>query len=212
VIVIVGSSSAVNLTDGLDGLAAGCLIPTIVAMAALAYWVSEPGWAERLNLPHVAGASEMVVLSGAVVGAVIGFLRFNRHPARVFMGDTGSLALGGLLGLLALSCRQELTLLIIGGVFVAETGSVILQVGYYKWRRRRIFLCAPLHHHFEFLGWSERLIVRRFWIAATACALIGLACSASILADRQARRASVGRASGLPVPAVSQAGSIASEK
>ena len=121
-------------------------------------------------MPRIPGAGEMTVLAGAMIGGVLGFLWFNCHPAQVFMGDTGALPLGGLLGLLAVVARQELLLVLVGGVFVAEAASVILQVGYYKWRRRRIFLCAPLHHHFQFQGWAENKIVVRFWIAAALCA------------------------------------------
>jgi hypothetical protein len=117
----------------------------------------------------------MTVVAGGMIGGLLGFLWFNCHPAQVFLGDTGSLPLGGLLGLLAVISRQEILLLLIGGVFVAETASVILQVGYYKWRHRRIFRCAPLHHHFQFQGWPETRIVVRFWIASALCALLGLA-------------------------------------
>jgi phospho-N-acetylmuramoyl-pentapeptide-transferase len=126
-------------------------------------------------VPGIPGAGEMTILCGGMIGGLLGFLWFNCHPAQVFMGDTGSLPLGGLLGLLALVTRQELLLLAIGGVFVAEAASVILQVGYYKWRGRRIFRCAPLHHHFQFQGWPESRIVVRFWIAAALCALLGIA-------------------------------------
>ncbi|MBN1589875.1 MAG: hypothetical protein JW888_10205, partial [Pirellulales bacterium] len=116
------------------------------------------------------------VLAAAMVGGILGFLWFNCHPAQVFMGDTGSLPLGGLLGLIAVAARQELLLLLVAGVFVAEAASVLVQVGVYRWRRRRVFLCAPLHHHFQFKGWPETQIVVRFWIAAAVCAILGLAC------------------------------------
>ena len=175
VIVIVGSSNAVNLTDGLDGLAGGCLIFAVGAMGMLAYASGHAELAEYLNVPRLPGAGEMTVLAGAMIGGLLGFLWFNCHPAQVFMGDTGSLPLGGLLGLLAVVSRQELLLLLAGGVFVAEAASVILQVGYYKWRRRRILLCAPLHHHFQFRGWPESRIVVRFWIASALCAILALA-------------------------------------
>ena len=172
--VIVGSANAVNLTDGLDGLAGGCLLLAGGALGAVVYACSHPEWAWYLGLPCVAAATELVIVAAALVGAILGFLWFNCHPARVFMGDTGSLALGGLLAMLALAVRQELLLAIIGGVFVVEAASVIVQVGYFKWRRRRVFLCAPLHHHFQFQGWPETRIVTRFWIAAALCAALGL--------------------------------------
>ena len=175
VVVILGSANAVNLTDGLDGLAGGCLISATVAMTVLVYAAGHAGWAEYLHIPKVAGAGEMTVLGGGMIGGMLGFLWFNCHPAQVFMGDTGSLPLGGLLGFLALVARQELLLILVAGVFVVEAISVILQVGYYKWRKRRIFLCAPLHHHFQLKGWAENQIVVRFWIAAALCALLGVA-------------------------------------
>lgn len=175
VIVIVGFSNAVNLTDGLDGLAGGCLVFAAGAMALVAYAAGHAELRDYLNLPRLPSVGEMTIVGGAMIGGVLGFLWFNCHPAQVFMGDTGSLPLGGLLGLLAVVTRQELLLLLVGGVFVAEAASVVLQVGYYKWRRRRIFLCAPLHHHFQFLGWPESRIVVRFWIGAAVCAILGLA-------------------------------------
>lgn len=175
VLVIVGSSNAVNLTDGLDGLAGGCLIFAAGAMTVMVYVAGHAELAAYLGVPHIAGAGEMTVLGGAMIGGVLGFLWFNCHPAQVFMGDTGALPLGGLLGLLAVVARQELLLVVVAGVFVVEAASVILQVGYYKWRRRRIFLCAPLHHHFQLQGWAENKIVVRFWIAAALCALLGVA-------------------------------------
>lgn len=174
-LVIVGASNAVNLTDGLDGLAGGCLIFATGAMTVAAYAGGHAEMAEYLRVPKIAGAGEMTVLGGATIGAVLGFLWFNCHPAQVFMGDTGSQPLGGLLGLMAVVARQELLLLIVGGVFVAEAASVILQVGSNRLRGRRIFLCAPLHHHLQFKGWPENRIVVRFWIAAALCALLGLA-------------------------------------
>lgn len=174
IVVIVGASNAVNLTDGLDGLAGGCLVFATGAMAVVTYVSGHAELAAYLGVPRVPGAGELTVLAGAMIGGLMGFLWFNCHPAQVFMGDTGSLPLGGLLGLLAVATRQELLLVIVGGVFVAEAASVILQVGYYKWRKRRIFRCAPLHHHFQFLGWPETRIVVRFWIAAALCAILGL--------------------------------------
>jgi phospho-N-acetylmuramoyl-pentapeptide-transferase len=176
ILAMVGSSNAVNLTDGLDGLAGGCMLFATAAMTLVVYAAGHAQWAAYLNVPHVAGCGELTVLAAAMIGAVVGFLWFNCHPAQVFMGDTGSLPLGGLLGYMAVVARQELLLVLIGGVFVAEAASVILQVGWYKWRRRRIFLCAPLHHHFQFRGWPESKIVVRFWIAAALCALLGAAC------------------------------------
>jgi phospho-N-acetylmuramoyl-pentapeptide-transferase len=175
VIVIVGASNAVNVTDGLDGLAGGCLIAATVAMTGLVYAAGHAGWAAYLGVPRIPQAGEMTVLAGGMIGGVLGFLWFNCHPAQVFMGDTGALPLGGLLGVLAVVARQELLLVIVAGVFVAEAASVIIQVGYFKWRRRRLLRCAPLHHHFQLLGWAENKIVVRFWIAAALCALLGAA-------------------------------------
>jgi len=175
VLVIVGASNAVNLTDGLDGLAGGCLIFATAAMTVVTYVSGHAELATYLNVPRIPGSGEMTILAGGMIGGVLGFLWFNCHPAQVFMGDTGALPLGGLLGLLAVVTRQELLLVVVGGVFVAEAVSVILQVGYYKWRRRRIFRCAPLHHHFQFQGWAENKIVVRFWIASALCALLGVA-------------------------------------
>ena len=175
VLVIVGSSNAVNLTDGLDGLAGGCLVFATAAMAVVTYVSGHAELADYLRLPRIPGSGEMTILAGGMIGGLMGFLWFNCHPAQVFMGNTGSLPLGALLGLLAVVTRQEFLLIVIGGVFVAEAASVILQVGYFKWRRRRIFLCAPLHHHFQFQGWPETRIVVRFWIAAALCAIAGLA-------------------------------------
>ena len=175
IVVIVGTSNAVNLTDGLDGLAGGCLIAATAAMTALVYAAGHAGWAAYLGVPRIPHAGEMTVWAAAMIGGVLGFLWFNCHPAQVFMGNTGALPLGGLLGVLAVVARQELLLVVVAGVFVAEAASVILQVGYYKWRRRRLLRCAPLHHHFQFLGWAENKIVVRFWIAAALCALLGAA-------------------------------------
>jgi phospho-N-acetylmuramoyl-pentapeptide-transferase len=175
VLVIVGASNSVNLTDGLDGLAGGCLIFAVAAMTLVTYAAGHAEWAAYLNVPRIPGAGEMTVLGGAVMGGVLGFLWFNCHPAQVFMGDTGALPLGGLLGWLAVVARQEFLLVVVAGVFVVEALSVILQVGFYKWRRRRLFRCAPLHHHFQLLGWPESRIVVHFWIAAALCALVGIA-------------------------------------
>ena len=175
VLTIVGSSNAVNLADGLDGLAGGCLLAAAVAMTGLVYAAGHAEWAAYLGVPHIPQAGEMTVLAGAMIGGVLGFLWFNCHPAQVFLGNTGALPLGGLLGVLAVVARQELLLAVVAGVFVVEALSVIVQVGYYKWRRRRLFRCAPLHHHFQLLGWAENKIVVRFWIAAALCALLGTA-------------------------------------
>jgi phospho-N-acetylmuramoyl-pentapeptide-transferase len=188
IVVMVGSSNAVNLTDGLDGLAGGCLMFAAAAMTLAVYAAGHAQWAAYLHIPHIAGCGELAVLAAAMIGAVVGFLWFNCHPAQVFMGDTGSLPLGGLLGFMAVVARQELLLVLVGGVFVAEAASVILQVGWYKWRRRRIFLCAPLHHHFQFRGWPENKIVVRFWIAAALCALLGTACLRINVGEKPAGR------------------------
>jgi phospho-N-acetylmuramoyl-pentapeptide-transferase len=174
VLVIVGASNAVNLTDGLDGLAGGCLLAATAAMTGLVYAAGHAEWAAYLGVPKISGAGEMTVLAGAMIGGALAFLWFNCHPAQVFLGNTGALPLGGLLGFLAVVARQELLLLVIAGVFVIEAASVIVQVGYYKWRRRRLLRCAPLHHHFQLLGWAENKIVVRFWIAASLCALLGV--------------------------------------
>ncbi len=174
-LVIVGSSNAVNLTDGLDGLAGGCLMFACGAMGLVAYASGHAELAQYLNLLRLPGSNELLVLAGAMAGGILGFLWFNCHPAQVFMGDTGSLPLGGLLGLLAVATRQELLLLLVGGVFVVEALSVIVQVGWFRWTGRRVLLCAPLHHHFQFKGWAESKIVVRFWIASALCAIMGLA-------------------------------------
>jgi phospho-N-acetylmuramoyl-pentapeptide-transferase len=174
-LVIVGSSNAVNLTDGLDGLAGGCLVCAGVVVALLACVVGHPHWAAALGVTHIPGAGEMSVVLAALVGSLLAFLWFNCHPASVFLGDAGSLPLGGLLGLVAVIARQELLLVLIAGVFVAEALSVIVQVIFFRWTRRRVFLCAPLHHHFQLRGWPEDKIVVRFWIAAGLCAVVAVA-------------------------------------
>ncbi len=172
--VIVGSSNAVNLTDGLDGLA---IMPTVMVAGALAVFVyvaGNIGFARYLGLPYVAGVGEVIVFCGALVGAGLGFLWFNAYPAQVFMGDVGALALGAALGVIAVVARQELVLLIMGGVFVMETASVVLQVASFKLTGRRIFRMAPLHHHFELKGWPEPRVIVRFWIITVILVLIGL--------------------------------------
>ncbi|MGF1655881.1 MAG: phospho-N-acetylmuramoyl-pentapeptide-transferase [Verrucomicrobiales bacterium] len=174
-VVMVGSSNAVNLTDGLDGLAIGCTITVAGAFAVLTYLAGSEAAASYLRIPSNLLNAELSVLCCALAGAGLGFLWFNCHPARVFMGDTGSLAIGGTLGLVAICCKQELLLVIIGGVFVLEALSVILQVASFKLRGKRIFLMSPLHHHFELLGWKENTVIVRFWILSVMFALIGLA-------------------------------------
>lgn len=173
--VIVGSSNAVNLTDGLDGLA---ILPTVMVGAALglcAYFAGNVNYSEYLHIPYVIGAGELVIFSGALVGAGVGFLWFNTYPAQVFMGDVGSLALGAALGMMAVITRQEIVFFIMGGIFVAETVSVILQVGSFKLRGKRIFRMAPLHHHYELKGWPEPRVIVRFWIITLLLVLAGLA-------------------------------------
>lgn len=172
---MVGTSNAVNLTDGLDGLA---IVPTILvagALAIFAYVSGHVNFASYLNIPYLPLSGELVVICTAIVGAGLGFLWFNTYPAMVFMGDVGSLALGGALGVLAVLVRQELVLVIMGGVFVMETVSVILQVGSFKLRGQRIFKMAPIHHHYELKGWPEPRVIVRFWIISLILVLIGLA-------------------------------------
>lgn len=174
--VVTGASNAVNLTDGLDGLASGCFVIAALALGLMAYAVGRIDTSQYLGILYVPKSGELVVFAMALVGAAMAFLWFNAHPAQVFMGDTGSLALGGALGTMAVLTKQELVLLIVGGVFVAESLSVMIQVASYKYRnKKRVFLMAPLHHHFEMKGWSETTIVVRFWIAAAVFAFIGLA-------------------------------------
>lgn len=173
--VIVGSSNAVNLTDGLDGLAIMPAVMVAGALGVFAYATGHVNFAGYLGIPYVAGVGEVIVFCGALVGAGMGFLWFNAYPAQVFMGDVGALALGAALGVLAVVVRQELVLMIMGGVFVIETVSVILQVASYKLTGRRIFRMAPLHHHFELKGWPEPRVIVRFWIITVILILIGLA-------------------------------------
>jgi phospho-N-acetylmuramoyl-pentapeptide-transferase len=174
VLVIVGSSNAVNLTDGLDGLAIGCTVIAAGALAVLTYVSGHATFAQYLELQRMPLAGELTIFCGAMVGAAIGFLWYNAHPAEVFMGDVGSLALGGAIGTVAVMIKQELLLPFIGGIFVIEALSVILQVTSYKLRKKRIFKMAPLHHHFELLGWSESKIIVRFWIGSLVFALFAL--------------------------------------
>ncbi|MEM6821143.1 MAG: phospho-N-acetylmuramoyl-pentapeptide-transferase [Verrucomicrobiota bacterium] len=173
--VIVGCSNAVNLTDGLDGLAIGCSLPVTAVYAVFAYVTSNLVAAEYLLLEFIPGTEELVIFCSALGGACVGFLWFNCHPARVFMGDTGSLALGGAFAMVSICLNQELLLVIVGGVFVMEASSVILQVFFFKTTGKRIFAMSPIHHHFELKGWNETTVVVRFWILALICALIGLA-------------------------------------
>ena len=175
IFVLVGSSNAVNLTDGLDGLAIGCTIIAAGALAVLTYVSGHVVFADYLELQRMPMVGELTVFCGSMVGASIGFLWYNAHPAEIFMGDVGSLALGGAIGTVAIIIRQELLLPFIGGIFIIEAASVILQVGSYKLRnKKRIFKMAPLHHHFEQLGWSESKIIVRFWIGALVFALFAL--------------------------------------
>ena len=180
VLTIVGSSNAVNLTDGLDGLAIGCTIIVSFVFLVLTYLAGNRTASAYLQIPHVVGAGELTVFCAAMIGAGLGFLWFNCHPAQVFMGDTGSLALGGALGIVAVLIHQPLVLVIAGGVFVMEAVSVILQTGWYRYTRRRygvgarIFLMAPIHHHFEKKGWYESQVVMRFYILGVLCAVMAL--------------------------------------
>jgi len=173
-LVIVGSSNAVNLTDGLDGLA---IMPTVMvagALAIFAYLTGNIKFARYLHIPYVAGSGELIVICCSIIGAGLGFLWFNAYPAEVFMGDVGALALGAVLGVIAVIVRQEIVLFIMGGVFVMETVSVMLQVGSYKLRGKRIFRMAPIHHHYELKGWPETKVVIRFWIISFMLVLLGL--------------------------------------
>ena len=173
-LVVVGFSNAVNLTDGLDGLA---IMPTVMVASALAIFAYVAGnkvFANYLGVPHIAGAGELAIFCGAIAGAGLAFLWFNAYPAEVFMGDVGALALGGALGLVAVVCRQEIVLIIMGGVFVVETLSVMIQVASFKLTGKRVFRMAPLHHHYELKGWKENQVVVRFWIITMMLVLFGL--------------------------------------
>lgn len=179
-LTIIGSSNAVNLTDGLDGLAIGCTLIVSFVFLVLTYVAGNIQVARYLQVPYVPGAGELTVFCAAMIGAGLGFLWFNCHPAQMFMGDTGSLALGGALGIIAVLIHQPLLLVIAGGVFVAEALSVMMQTSYFKWTRKRtgqgkrIFLMAPLHHHFEKMGWHESKVVTRFYILCIVCAVVAL--------------------------------------
>lgn len=173
--VLAGSSNAVNLTDGLDGLAAGLMVVAAGAMTALSYVSGHAKFAEYLDLSRVSGASELTIFCAAMAGASLGFLWYNAHPAEVFMGDVGALGLGGAMGTVAVLLKQEVLLLFIGGVYVIELMSVVIQVTSFKLRGKRVFKMAPLHHHFEALGWQEAKVITRFWIAGLVMALFALA-------------------------------------
>ncbi len=178
---VVGFSNAINLTDGLDGLAVGCTITVAIVFAIMAYLADHIFLSEYLLISHVPGTGELTVICGALIGGCMAFLWFNSHPAEVFMGDTGSLALGGLIGVMAFMIHQPFTLVIAGGVFVLELLSVVTQVGWFKYTKRRygegrrVFLMAPIHHHFQKKGWPETKVVLRFWVLSLGCALAGLA-------------------------------------
>jgi phospho-N-acetylmuramoyl-pentapeptide-transferase len=174
-LVIMGTSNAVNLTDGLDGLAIGCSISVALTYAVFCYVAGNARLATYLFLPLVSGAGDLAVFCAALVGSGLGFLWFNCHPARVFMGDTGSLALGGVLGVIAICVHQELALIIAGGVFVLEAGSVLIQVASFKLTGKRVFAMSPLHHHFELKGWNESTVTVRFWIMSLVASLLALA-------------------------------------
>ncbi|HOW42543.1 MAG TPA: phospho-N-acetylmuramoyl-pentapeptide-transferase [Candidatus Omnitrophota bacterium] len=174
IFVITGSSNAVNLTDGLDGLAIGCVVMAAIAFSLLSYVTGNIKISSYLLIPYIKGAGELTVFCASIVGAGLGFLWFNCFPAAVFMGDVGALALGGALGIVALLIKKELLLVFVGGIFVAEALSVILQVASFKSTGKRIFKIAPLHHHFQFLGWSENKVIVRFWIVASLLVLLTL--------------------------------------
>ena len=174
-LVIVGASNAVNLTDGLDGLATGCTVTVAFAYALISYAAGNFRIAEYLQVPFYPFTGELTVVCASLIGAGLGFLWYNCHPARVFMGDTGSLAIGGVVGVVAICCKQEMLLVVVGGVFVIEAVSVILQVMSFKLTGRRIFAMSPIHHHFELMGWKENTVIVRFWILSAICALLGLA-------------------------------------
>jgi phospho-N-acetylmuramoyl-pentapeptide-transferase len=172
--IVVGASNAVNLTDGLDGLAIGLMVIASGALTMLAYAGGHVNLAEYLQIARNPHTSELTIFCGSMTGASLGFLWYNAHPAEIFMGDVGSLGLGGAMAVVAVLIKQEILLIFIGGVFVLEAVSVILQVGSFKLRKKRIFKMAPLHHHFEALGWTESKIIARFWIAGLVMALFAL--------------------------------------
>jgi phospho-N-acetylmuramoyl-pentapeptide-transferase len=173
-LLLVGTSNAVNLTDGLDGLATGLVLLVGITFAIISYLAGRADYAAYLQIPYLPESAELTVLCASLIGASIGFLWYNAHPAEVFMGDTGSLSLGGLIGVLALMTKKEILLIVIGGVFVLEALSVIIQVASYKMRKKRVFRMAPLHHHFEKKGWDETKVVVRFWILGGMFAILSL--------------------------------------
>ncbi|MDB6073632.1 MAG: Phospho-N-acetylmuramoyl-pentapeptide-transferase [Verrucomicrobiaceae bacterium] len=173
-VMIQGTSNAVNLTDGLDGLATGCSLTTALAYTAFTYVAGNDKFADYLHVPHHPRAAELTTVAMALAGSCLGFLWWNAHPARMFMGDTGSLALGGCIASLAIGSRQEIVLVVVGGVFVMEALSVIIQVVSFKKRGKRVFRMAPIHHHFELGGWVENQVIIRFWVLSLICALVGL--------------------------------------
>jgi len=174
VFVLVGSSNAVNLTDGLDGLAIGPVMVTAGTFALFAYLAGHYHFANYLHIPFVKGSGELSILCGAIIGASLGFLWFNAYPAQIFMGDVGSLSLGGTLGTVAVVTKQEFLLALVGGIFVMEAISVILQVAFFQWKGKRVFRMAPIHHHFELKGWAEPKIIVRFWIISIVLGLIAI--------------------------------------
>jgi phospho-N-acetylmuramoyl-pentapeptide-transferase len=174
ILVITGSSNAVNLTDGLDGLAAGIVIMVAFTYCVLSYVAGNIKFSHYLLIPYIKGGGELTVFCASILGAALGFLWFNCYPAYIFMGDVGSLALGGALGAVAVFIKKELLLIVVGGIFVLEALSVILQIGSFKLRKKRIFKIAPIHHHFQFLGWEEPRVIVRFWILAALLALLTL--------------------------------------
>ncbi len=174
-IVIIGASNAVNITDGLDGLATGLSLLVAMTFAVLSYLAGNAIIAQYLKIPYIQESAELTVFLTSLIGALIGFLWFNSHPATVFMGDTGSLAIGGTIGVVALLIKKEFVLLIAGGIFVIEVLSVVIQVIYFKWKKKRLFKMAPLHHHFEMKGWHENKVITRFWIIGAILALVAIA-------------------------------------
>jgi phospho-N-acetylmuramoyl-pentapeptide-transferase len=176
VLMVAGMSNAVNITDGMDGLASGLCVVVALGVAVLALIAGTPGWAQTLLVPAVTGSAELAVLAGATAGACLGFLWFNCSPAQIFMGDTGSLCLGGILGYIAVVVRQEVVVLLMAGVFLLEIGSVVIQVGYFKATKgKRVFRCAPYHHHLHLGGWTEQQVVSRLWIIGVILLVVGLA-------------------------------------